>query len=54
MTGDPRVQMPSKEMTLSLRELMRGAFQGAARGATDAVRDSVHGGLLYLAPSLAE
>jgi protease IV len=54
-SGEPRVQMPGKEVTISLRELLRGAFQGAARGATDVLRDPVRaGGLLYLAPSLSE
>jgi protease IV len=54
-SGEPRVQMPGREVTISVRELFRGAFQGAARGATDALTEQVRaGGLLYLAPQLAE
>src|SRR5437868_7242909 len=31
-SGEPRVQYPPKEHELSLRDLMRGAFQGAVEG----------------------
>jgi hypothetical protein len=47
--------MPGKEVTISLRDLVRGAFQGAARGASDALTGPTRaGGLLYLAPQLSE
>lgn len=48
-SGEPKVQYMPKEHELSLRDLMRGAFQGAAEG----VRASApQGGLMFLAPSL--
>ncbi len=48
-SGEPRVQYAPKEHELSLRDLVRGAFQGAAEG----VRAQVpQGGLMFLAPSL--
>ena len=53
-SGEPRVQMPPKETPLSLRELMRGAFQGATRGALDASRGAARTGLQFLAPGLSE
>jgi protease-4 len=53
-SGEPRVQMPPKETQLSLRELMRGAFQGATRGALDASRDAARSGLQFLAPGISE
>jgi len=53
-SGEPRVQMPPKETPLSLRELMRGAFQGATKGALDASRDAARSGLQFLAPGLSE
>ena len=53
-SGEPRVQMPPKETPLSLRELMRGAFFGATRGALDASRGSARTGLQFLAPGLSE
>jgi protease-4 len=53
-SGEPRVQMPAKETPLSLRELMRGAFEGATRGALDASRGAAPTGLQFLAPGLSE
>ena len=48
-TGEPKVQYPPKEHELSLRDLVRGAFQGAAEG----VRSSLpEGGVMFLAPAL--
>ena len=49
-SGEPRVQYPPKEHELSLRDLMRGAFQGAFEGVKDSTPQS---GLMFLAPSLA-
>ena len=52
-SGEPRVQMPPKETPLSLRELMRGVFHGAAQGALEGVRGSLAvlpQGPLLLAP----
>ena len=54
-SGEPRMQMPPKDMVLSLRDLMRGAFQGAAAGVGDGVRGTAQGGgLQFLAPQLVE
>jgi protease-4 len=49
-SGEPKVQYPPKDHELSLRDLMRGAFQGAFQGATDSVQP--RSGLMFLAPSL--
>jgi protease-4 len=48
-SGDPRLQWP-KERELSLREILRGAFQGAASGALDGVRAGAPQGPALLAP----
>ena len=48
-SGEPKVQYPPREHELSLRDLMRGAFQGATEGVRSAVPQ---GGLMFLAPSL--
>jgi protease IV len=54
-SGEPRLQMPPRDMALSLRDLMRGAFQGAAAGVGDGVRGTAQGGgLQFLAPQLVE
>ena len=55
-SGEPRLQMPPKDVAVSLRDLMRGAFRGAAAGATEGVRGAAvqGGGLQYLAPQLVE
>ena len=55
-SGEPRLQMPPRDMVVSLRDLMRGAFQGAAAGASEGVRGAAiqGGGLQYLAPQLVE
>jgi len=37
-SGEPRMQMPPRDMAVSLRDLMRGAFQGAAAGVGEGVR----------------
>src|SRR5439155_872387 len=44
-----KVQYPPREHELSLRDLMRGAFQGASEGVRSAVPQ---GGLMFLAPNL--
>jgi protease-4 len=50
-SGEAKVQYPPKEHELSLRDLMRGAFQGAAEG----VRSSAGGsGVMFLAPALVK
>jgi len=53
-SGEPKVQYPPREHEISLRDLVRGAFQGAFQGATEGVRSAVpeQGGLMFLAPSL--
>ena len=53
-SGEPKVQYPPREHEISLRDLVRGAFQGAFQGATEGVRSagSGEGGLMFLAPSL--
>ena len=54
-SGEPRMQMPPRDMVLSLRDLMRGAFQGAAAGVGEGVRGTAQGGgLQFLAPQLVE
>ena len=54
-SGEPKVQYPAKEHELSIRDLMRGAFQGAASGVADGVRaSSGGGGLQLLAPALVQ
>jgi len=49
-SGEAKVQYPPKEQVLSLRELVRGAFQGAAAGVRSAAEGSE--GVQLLAPSL--
>jgi protease-4 len=59
-SGEPKFQLPGKDKELSLRDLMRGAFQGAAAGATEGavqgIRDGFLGGAsagpVFLAPAL--
>jgi protease IV len=53
-SGEPKVQYPPRERELSLRDLVRGAFQGAFQGATEGVRSAAphQGGLMFLAPDL--
>ena len=46
-SGDPKVQWP-KDRELSIRDLMRGAFQGAAEGAASGLRGAAQGGLSAL------
>ncbi len=53
-TGEPRLQMPPHEMTISLRALMRNAFQGATAGVSEGVRGGSRGGLHFIAPQLLE
>ena len=54
-SGEPRLQMPPKDINVSLRDLMRGVFQGAAAGVGDGVRGAARGGgLQFLAPQLVE
>jgi protease IV len=48
-SGEPKVQYPPRQHDLSLRDLMRGAFQGASEGVRSAVP---RGGLMFLAPNL--
>jgi protease IV len=48
-SGEPKVQYPPRDHELSLRDLMRGAFQGASEGVRSAVPQ---GGLMFLAPNL--
>src|SRR5438477_6049730 len=51
-SGEPKVQYPPRDRELSLRDLVRGAFQGAFRGASEGVRSE--GGLQFLAPALVK
>ncbi len=51
-SGEPKVQTQPKEHDLSIRDLMRGAFQGAAAGVRDGVSRSAPQGMMFLAPSL--
>jgi protease IV len=59
-SGEPKFQLPGKDKDLSLRDLMKGAFQGAASGAAEGalqgVRDGFLGGAaagpVFLAPAL--
>jgi len=53
-SGEPRMQMPPRDVTISLRDLMRGAFQGAAAGIKNEVSGAARGGLQLLAPQLLE
>jgi protease-4 len=48
-SGEPKVQYPPKEHEISLRDLVRGAFQGAAEGVKSSFPE---GGVMFLAPSL--
>src|SRR6059058_3913939 len=48
-SGEPKVQYPPREHELSLRDLVRGAFQGAAEGVKASVPE---GGVMFLAPAL--
>jgi len=48
-SGEPKVQYPPREHEFSLRDLMRGAFQGATEGVRSAVPQ---GGMMFLAPNL--
>jgi protease-4 len=50
-SGEPRVQYPPKEREFSLRDLMRGAFQGAVEGVR---AEAPRGGPMFLAPSLVQ
>jgi protease-4 len=52
-SGEPKVQYPPKEHELSLRDLMRSAFQGAFQGAAEGVR-AQDSGLMFLAPALVK
>lgn len=52
-SGEPRVQYPPREHDLSLRDLMRGAFQGAAEGVKSSFEPQ-GGGVLFLAPALVK
>ncbi len=58
LTGEPKIQLPHAEHDLTLRELMRGAFDGAAAGVVQGVAGAksavAHDGLLLLAPELAK
>ena len=53
-SGEPKVQYPPRDRELSLRDLVRGAFQGAFQGATEGMGSAVprQGGLMFLAPNL--
>jgi len=52
-SGEPKVQYPPREREISLRDLVRGAFQGAFEGAAEGVRSVPrNGGLMFLAPDL--
>jgi protease-4 len=59
-SGEPRYQFPGKDRELSLRDLMRGAFQGAAFGAAEGALQGARSGFFggasagpaFLAPSL--
>ena len=61
-TGEPRYELPGKNHELSLRDLMRGAFQGAgagvAEGAMQGMRGQFFGGAAagpaFLAPALLQ
>lgn len=61
-SGEPRYQFPGKDRELSLRELMRGAFQGAASGAAEGALQGARSGFFggasagpaFLAPSLVQ
>jgi protease IV len=54
-SGEPRLQLPPRDVALSLRDLMRGAFQGAAAGVGEGMRGAAPGGgLQFLAPQLVE
>lgn len=54
-TGEPKVQLPQRDRDLSLRDLMKGAFQGAFQGAAQGVVEGVRApsaGPMFLAPAL--
>ena len=53
-SGEPKVQYPPRDRELSLRDLVRGAFQGAFQGASEGVGSAMprQGGLMFLAPNL--
>jgi len=54
-SGEPRLQLPPRDVALSLRDLMRGVFQGAAAGVGEGMRGAARGGgLQFLAPQLVE
>jgi protease-4 len=50
-SGEPRVQVPPKEHEYSLRDLVRGAFQGAVEGVRS---EAPRAGPMFLAPSLVQ
>ena len=53
-SGEPRLQLPPRDVNVSLRDLMRGAFEGAAAGVSDGVRGAARSGLQLIAPQLVE
>jgi protease IV len=52
-SGDPKFQYPAKDHEFSVRDLMKGAFQGAAEGVHSAVSHDASG-LQLLAPALVK
>jgi protease-4 len=52
LSGEPRLQYPPRERELSLRDLMRSSFQGAAEGVRSTVTPP--GGVQFLAPALVK
>ena len=52
-SGDPKFQYPAHEREFSVRDLMKGAFQGAAEGVHSAVSHDASG-LQLLAPALVK
>jgi protease-4 len=52
-SGEPKLQYPPREHDLSLRDLMKGAFQGAAEGVRGSFIPGA-GGVMLVAPSLVK
>jgi protease IV len=52
--GEPKVQRMPRKSRFVLTDLMKGAFQGAAEGATQELSRGQTSGMLFLAPSLLQ
>ena len=58
LSGEPKIQLPHVDHDLTLRELLRGSFEGAAAGVVQGVAGAksavANQGLMLIAPELAQ